>query len=123
MAVIVLKSQRDLSSMDTSHGLLALSGLGLGWWLFSSKEIPRSDPSICHCTCAVKPESGPANNYWILWVAGGLVLALLGANLALALKVTVKGDDSSIRECSLSAKGKPGKGVYGASKGLQLVDR
>ena len=62
-------------------------------------------------------------DFWILWVAGGLLLALLGANLALVLKVTVKGDDSSIREYTFSVKGKSGKGVYGASKGLQLLDR
>ena len=67
MAVVVLKSQRDFNSMDTSHGILALTGLGLGWWLFSAKEVPKSDPSICHCTCSVKPEAGAPNDPWILW--------------------------------------------------------
>ena len=109
--------------MDASHGIVALIGVASGWWFYSSKETPKSDPSACHCICSVKPEVKPDSDHW--WLLGGIVVVvlLLGANLALAFKVTVRHSDSGDREYSFSFKGKQGKGVYGGTRGLQILDR
>lgn len=80
--------------MDASHGIVALIGVASGWWFYSGKETPKSDPSACHCICTVKPEVKPDSDHW--WLLGGIVVIvlLLGANLALAFKVTVRHSES-----------------------------
>ena len=112
--------------MDSSHGLLALGGLFAGWW-FTSKPGPvpeiRSEPSACHCVCSVKPEPCSNSADWQLLLGLGLLVLVLAANLFLAFKVTIKQSDSGDREYSVSFKGRSGKGVFGASKGLQILDR
>ena len=113
-------------SMDSSHGFLALGGLFFGWW-FTSKPAPqpevRSEPSACHCVCSVKPEPCSSGADWQLLLGLGLLILVLAANLFLAFKVTIKQSDSGDREYSVSFKGRSGKGVFGASKGLQILDR
>ena len=115
---------RSCVLMDLSHVVIAVGGAIAGWWCFSPREQPRVEPSACHCVCSVKPESGGGSNDSLFIIGAlGLVIVLLGANLFLALKVTVRNLDGGDREYSVSIKGKAGKGVYGAPKGLQLLDR
>ena len=110
--------------MDSTHGLVATSGVVVGWWLFSHKEEVKVDPPTCHCVCNIKPElpvkSESDNSH--LWFGILILVILLGLNLVLVLKVTVKSGDSGERDYSFSLKGKQGKGVYGAPRGLQILD-
>lgn len=123
---VILSQEIQGVSMDSSHGLLALGGLFFGWW-FTAKPAPqpevRSEPSACHCVCSVKPEPCSSGADWQLLLGLGLLILVLAANLFLAFKVTLKQSDSGDREYSVSFKGRSGKGVFGASKGLQILDR
>ena len=112
--------------MDVSHAAVAAIGAVVAWWLSGGREQKLEIPA-CHCVCSVKPEggSGSSSGDWLLWLLViGAGVVLIGANLFLVFRVTVKNLEGGDREYSLSVKGKAGsKGVYGAPKGLQLLDR
>ena len=110
--------------MDVSHVAVAAI-VALGAWLLGGSGGKQEIPA-CHCVCSVQPDTNSGGGGdWILWllVLGGVV-GLIGANLFLVFRVTVRNLEGGDRGYSLSVKGKAGrKGVYGAPKGLQLLDR
>lgn len=109
--------------MDQSHVAWAVGGAVLSWWVVGQREPVKPELPACHCVCSVKePRESGDSGYWLL---GAVVIlaGLLGAHLFLAFRLSVKQVSSSEREYTLSFKGKSGKGIYGASKGLQLLDR
>ena len=91
-------------------------GLFGGWWV-ATPTPPRAEPR--HCTSS--PDRAGGENQ-VIWLAAFLVLAVVGANLVFICRVSLPQSDGE-REFTLSFKGKPGKGVFGASKGLRLTDR
>lgn len=108
--------------MEASHGAVALAGLVIGLWLQGrSSEPEAARPCSCHCACAL-PDKASGDTHW-LWLGVLTILLLLGANLALVCRVSFKKDDSGAQEFTFSLKGKPGKGLYGAGKGLQILDQ
>ena len=108
--------------MDASHAALALGGAVLGWWGKPSADL-KAEPAVCQCHRVV-PHPGARSDQ----VAGLfrpailLVVILVGTNLVLVFRVNLQQAGGVSREISLSVKGRPGKGVLGASQGLQLVD-
>lgn len=108
--------------MEVSHGAVALAGLVIGLWLQGRSSEPEvARPCSCHCACAV-PDKASGDSHW-LWLGVLIILLLLGANLALVCRVSFKKHDSGAQEFTFSLKGKPGKGLYGAGKGLQILDQ
>ena len=111
--------------MEASHGALAACGLILGWWSFSgpNREI-KADPPTCHCVCNIKPEQRdhPEGTNWSTLLGVWLLVFLLGINLAVAFTITVRKREGGEQEYTNSFKGRQGKGVYGAARGLQIVD-
>lgn len=111
--------------MDISHVVIGLSGGLVAWWLSGSREPPRPEQPACHCVCSVVPEQSNRADGWILaYLIGGLVLVILVVViLGVALRIIVKRLDIGDRDYSVSRKGKSGKGVYGGTRGLQILDR
>jgi hypothetical protein len=111
--------------MDSTHVALALSGLGAGWVLFGQREAAKVDPPACHCVCSIKPESQPGSegSYLLVTFVAIVIIVFFGTQLFLVFRVSVKQGDSGEKEYTFSVKGKSGKGVYGASRGLQILDR
>ena len=109
--------------MDASHGVLAILGLAGGLWLRGNPE--RTDPGVCQCHCAcATPEARGVFEGVGVWIVLILVIVLIGTNLALFLRVTVKRGEAGEQEWTFSVKGKSaGKGVFGSPKGLQILDR
>ena len=106
--------------MDASHGVLAAAGLLVGLW-FSASPSPSPVAKDCHCHCSCPPDPNSNTSVSTCGIVALLVI-LLGTNLALVLRVTIRHSASGDQEWVLSVKGKPGKGVYGAAKGLQITD-
>ena len=106
--------------MDGSHAALAAGGLVLGWW-FSGPQAVRPEPQICQCHCSSTPERSSGESSWA-WAVILLCFVLLGANLVFIIRVSLKHTEGGGQELTFSFKGKPGKGVFGAPKGLQILN-
>ena len=113
---------QDLS-MDASHAALCLSGVVIGWWVSASKP-QRVEPNVCHCQCAwaagTEPHSRDSFSFWLVLLCG---LLIVGTNLALVFRVTYQQAEGGSKEITFSVKGKPGKGIFGAQKGVQLLEQ
>lgn len=108
--------------MDCSHVAIAVLGAVLGVWFRGAP--PKPDIPICHCQCNI-PQVERSNNGdpWTWITVLGCFLLLVGANLALAFRVTIRQNLEGEKEFTFSVKGKQGKGIYGATRGLQILDR
>lgn len=109
--------------MDATHGVLGLIGLAGGIWLRSvgGREAVETRPCQCQCLCSSedKGQSTSLGPWFLLLVIAGLLFA----NLALVFRVTIRKNEAGDREVTVAVKGKPGKGLYGLPKGLQILDQ
>ena len=103
--------------MDGSHLTLAGLGLAVGWWV-SGGSHQRPEPHICRCHCASVPER-PSGEPLLFWLAVVAVIVIAGANLVFIFRVTLRQTETG-QEVTLAVKGRPGKGVFGSSRGLQI---
>ena len=54
---------------------------------------------------------------------GGVIIVLLFLNLLVVLRITLRQNEKGELGVGVAVKGKAGKGWYGASSGLQILDR
>ena len=104
--------------METSHVVIAIGGLLVGYSFQGSPAPTVVDrPCSCHCACSTPVAEGAR---WELYLAfaGLLILVLLG--LGYFSWTALRGLKEP--EFSFSFKGKAGKGVYQARRGLQILD-
>ncbi|CAE7316484.1 unnamed protein product [Symbiodinium necroappetens] len=109
--------------MDATHGVLSLIGLAVGLWVRNSGSRDTNDirPGQCQCVCAAEDKGQTSNlGPWFLFL---VIVGLLFANLALVLRVTIRRKKAGDREVTGAVKGKPGKGLYGLPKGLQILEQ
>ena len=109
--------------MDATHGVLSLIGLAVGLWVRSSggRDINEVRPCQCQCVCAAEDKGQTSNlGPWFLFL---VIVGLLFANLALVFRVTIRRNEAGDREVTVAVKGKPGKGLYGLQKGLQILEQ
>ena len=90
-------------------------------WLAVScpQDSAGVDPHVCRCHCdytAPEPRGQDAFVWYAFFFFG---IILLGAHLIVVFRVSIKRTESGDQE-TLS-EGKPGKGIYGSSKG-QILD-
>ena len=112
---------RFLPLMDLSLAIAGAIGFVLAWCFKSEKpHIQQDRPCNCQCTCA-NPDPTPATN-WELIAALSVILAALILGLALVVKSVLKTEVAEFPTFSFSQKGKSGKGIFGARKGLQILD-
>lgn len=110
-----------LPLMDLSLVVTGAIGFVLAWCFKSEKtHIQQDRPCNCQCTCA-NPDHTPATN-WELIGALAVIFAALVLGLALVVKSVFRTEAVEFPTFAFSTKGKSGKGIFGARKGLQILD-
>ena len=104
--------------MDPQLGVGALTGAVLSWLVV--REPSSREPLPCHCQCGCS-EPEDSSPHWIL--LGSVIVVLLILNLFVVLRITLPQNEKGELEVGVAVKGKAGKGWYGASSGLQILDR